>query len=217
MNYRLSRYAGAITPALGRLLVCTGCACALAGLSACSTTDLHAVTDYPVAAPDYKIGPGDTINIIVWRNPEVSTPVTVRPDGKISTPLVEDLDASGRTPTELARAIEKSLSKVIQQPTVTVLVTNFVGVYSQQIRVIGQAAKPQALQYRQDMSLMDVLISVGGITEFASGNKASIVRMSNAHQQIIPVRLNDLIRGGDLSANVRMYPGDVLVIPESFF
>ncbi len=169
------------------------------------------------AAPDYKIGPGDSINIIVWRNPEVSMALTVRPDGKISTPLVEDLVANGRTPTELARDIEKVLSKVIQQPTVTVVVTGFVGQYDQQIRVIGQAAKPQALQFRQDMSLMDVLIAVGGMTEFASGNRANIVRNTNGRQQIINVRLNDLIRNGDLSANVRMVPGDVLVIPESFF
>ncbi len=143
--------------------------------------------------------------------------LTVRPDGKISTPLVEDLNANGRTPTELARDIEKVLAKVIQQPTVTVVVTGFIGQYDQQIRVIGQAAKPQALQYRQDMSLMDVLIAVGGMTEFASGNRANIVRNSNGRQQIIHVRLNDLIRNGDLSANVRMVPGDVLVIPESFF
>jgi polysaccharide export outer membrane protein len=169
------------------------------------------------AAPDYKIGPGDSINIIVWRNPEVSMALTVRPDGKISTPLVEDLTANGRTPTELARDIEKVLSKVIQQPTVTVVVTGFIGQYDQQIRVIGQAAKPQALQFRQDMSLMDVLIAVGGMTEFASGNRANIVRNANGRQQIINVRLNDLIRNGDLSANVRMVPGDVLVIPESFF
>lgn len=188
-------------------------------MAGCATSERSAaVTDRGAdVAPDYKIGPGDTISISVWHNPEVSTAVTVRPDGKISTPLVEDLLASGRTPTELARDIEKSLSKVIQQPNVTVIVTNFVGLYDQQIRVIGQAAKPQALQFRQNISLMDVLIAVGGITEFASGNKANIVRNSNGERQTIPVRLNDLIRNGDLSANVRMYPGDVLVIPESFF
>lgn len=202
-----------------RGLKACACICLAALAAGCASTDNK---PWPApaassAAPDYKIGPGDSINIIVWRNPEVSMALTVRPDGKISTPLVEDLVANGRTPTELARDIEKVLSKVIQQPTVTVVVTGFIGQYDQQIRVIGQAAKPQALQFRQDMSLMDVLIAVGGMTEFASGNRANIVRNANGRQQIINVRLNDLIRNGDLSANVRMVPGDVLVIPESLF
>jgi len=195
-------------------------ACLALSLSACSMfpRKVAPMVDEPMtSAPEYKIGPGDAINIIVWRNAEVSMSVPVRPDGKISTPLVEDLMAAGKTPTQLARDIEKSLVKFIQQPTVTVIVTSFVGLYDQQIRVIGQAAKPQALQYRQDMSLMDVLIAVGGITEFASGNKATIIRTTNGQQRKLNVRLNDLIRAGDVSANVRMHPGDVLVIPESFF
>ncbi len=171
----------------------------------------------PVENHDYLIGPGDNVNIIVWRNPEVSMSVPVRPDGKITTPLVEDLPASGKTSTQLARDIEKSLAKFIQQPVVTVIVTGFVGTYGEQIRVIGQAAKPQALPYRRDMSLMDVLIAVGGVTEFASGNKASIIRTVDGKQQKMPVRLNDLIKDGDISANISMRPGDVLVIPESFF
>jgi len=171
------------------------------------------------AAPpgDYLIGAGDTVNIVVWRNPEVSQAVPVRPDGKITTPLVEDLQASGKTSTELARDIEKALSKFIQQPVVTVVVTTFVGTYSEQIRVIGQAAKPQALPYRVDMSLMDVLITVGGLTEFAAGNRASVIRTVDGKQQKFNVRLNDLLKNGDISANVPMRPGDVLVIPESFF
>ncbi|WP_242490081.1 XrtA/PEP-CTERM system exopolysaccharide export protein [Noviherbaspirillum cavernae] len=168
-------------------------------------------------ARDYLIGPGDVLNVIVWRNPEVSMAVSVRPDGKITTPLVEDLVASGKAPTDLARDIEKALSKYIQQPVVTVIVTSFVGPYGEQIRVIGQAAKPQALPYRQGMSLMDVLIAVGGITEFAAGNKANIIRSMDGKQQKLAVRLNDLIKDGDISANVPMRPGDVLVIPESFF
>jgi polysaccharide export outer membrane protein len=130
---------------------------------------------------------------------------------------VEDLQASGKTSTELARDIEKALSKFIQQPVVTVVVTGFVGTYGEQIRVIGQAAKPQALPYRVDMSLMDVLIAVGGVTEFAAGNRASIIRTVDGKQQKFNVRLHDLIRDGDISANVPMRPGDVLVIPESFF
>ncbi|MBY0238427.1 MAG: polysaccharide export protein [Burkholderiaceae bacterium] len=171
----------------------------------------------PTPAGDYLIGAGDTVNIVVWRNPEVSQSVPVRPDGKITTPLVEDLQASGKTSTELARDIEKALSKFIQQPVVTVVVTSFVGTYGEQIRVIGQAAKPQALPYRVDMSLMDVLIAVGGVTEFAAGNRASVIRVVDGKQQKFNVRLNDLIKDGDISANVPMRPGDVLIIPESFF
>ena len=167
--------------------------------------------------PDYLIGPGDAVNIIVWRNPEVSMSVPVRPDGKITTPLVEDLPAAGKTSTQLARDIEGALAKFIQQPVVTVVVTTFVGNFSEQIRVIGQAANPQALPYRREMSLMDVLIAVGGVTEFAAGNKASIVRMVDGKQEKLTVRLDDLIKDGDLSANMMMRPGDILVIPESYF
>lgn len=143
--------------------------------------------------------------------------VPVRPDGKITTPLVEDLPASGKTSSQLARDIEKALGKYIQEPVVTVIVTGFVGPYGEQIRVIGQAAKPQALPYRKDMSLMDVLIAVGGITDFAAGNQASIIRSISGTQQQFAVRLNDLIKDGNMSANVPMRPGDILVIPESFF
>jgi polysaccharide export outer membrane protein len=127
------------------------------------------------------------------------------------------MDASGKTATQLARDLEKSLEKYIQQPIVTVIVTGFVGPYSEQIRVIGQAAKPQALPYRENMSLMDVLIAVGGVTEFAAGNKAVLIRNANGKQETYALRLNDLIKRGDLSANASMRPGDVLVIPESFF
>lgn len=173
--------------------------------------------DNPAAASDYLIGPGDSVNIIVWRNPEVSMAVPVRPDGKITTPLVEDLQAAGKTSTELARDIEKSLAKFIQQPVVTVVVTGFVGTYGEQIRVIGQATKPAALPYRRDMSLMDVMIAVGGTTEFAAGNRASLIRTVDGKQQRYNVRLDDLIKDGDISANMPMRPGDVLVIPESYF
>lgn len=188
-------------------------------LSGCASTDYPSLASVRSAPPDhgYLIGPGDTVNIAVWRNPEVSTSVPVRPDGKITTPLVQDMDASGKTPSQLAHDLEKALEKYIQQPIVTVIVTGFVGPYSEQIRVIGQAAKPQALPYRENMSLMDVLIAVGGITEFASGNKAIVIRNVDGKQQSFSVRLNDLIKRGDLSANAPMRPGDVLVIPESFF
>ena len=202
--------------------ILAGCAVLLGALALGGCSSLRGSSGpAPVAGPeptsDYLIGPGDSININVWRNPEVSQTVPVRPDGKITTPLVEDLQASGKTSTELARDIEKALSKYIQQPVVTVIVTGFVGTYGEQIRVIGQAAKPQALPYRRDMSLMDVLIAVGGVTEFAAGNKASIIRKVDGKQQQFIVRLNDLIKDGDISANVPMRPGDILIIPESFF
>ena len=186
-------------------------------LTGCATSGTAPPPDAQLPSHDYLIGPGDSVNINVWRNPEVSQSVPVRPDGKITTPLVEDLQASGKTATELARDIEKVLGKYIQQPVVTVIVTGFVGPYTEQIRVIGQAAKPQALPYRKDMSLIDVIIAVGGVTEFASGNKATIVRMVDGKQQTYGVRINDLIKQGDISANTPMRPGDVLIIPESFF
>ncbi len=171
-----------------------------------------AVADY-----FYIIGPGDGLSIQVWRNPEVSTTVTVRPDGMITTPLVEDIVAANKTPTQLARDIEKALAKYIQDPVVQVVMTGFGGPYNQQIRVIGQAAKPQALQYREKMTVMDVMIAVGGLTDFAAGNRASIVRTVDGKQQQFGVRLESLIKDGDISANVEMLPGDVLIIPESFF
>ena len=186
-------------------------------LAGCATPTPPSAAALAPVNPDYLIGPGDNVTITVWRNPEVSGSVPVRPDGKITTPLVEDLPAAGKTSTQLARDIEQALAKFIQQPVVTVIVTNFVGNYGDQIRVIGQAARPQALPYRRDMSLMDVLITVGGITEFAAGNKASIIRNVDGKQEKLNVRLDDLIRGGDISANMPMRPGDVLVIPESFF
>lgn len=198
-------------------LACLAMAALALGLGGCATRAPAVVDNSAAPLHDYLIGPGDNVNIIVWRNPEVSMSVPVRPDGKISTPLVEDLPASGKTSTELARDIEKALAKFIQQPVVTVIVTGFTGTYGEQIRVIGQAARPQALPYRRDMSLMDVLIAVGGVTEFASGNKASIIRKVDGKLQKMPVRLNDLIKEGDISANMAMRPGDVLVIPESFF
>lgn len=190
----------------------------LVALTAC--TAAHPPAPVSVAQTgefNYIIGPGDNLDIQVWRNPEVSKTLPVRPDGKISTPLVEDLTAANKTPSQLARDIEKALSKFIQDPIVTVVVTGFSGPYTHQVRVIGQAAKPQALQYRDKMTLMDVMIAVGGITDFAAGNKASIVRVVDGKQQQFGVRLESLIRDGDITANVGMLPGDVLIIPESFF
>ncbi|HWQ38697.1 MAG TPA: XrtA/PEP-CTERM system exopolysaccharide export protein [Burkholderiales bacterium] len=191
----------------------------LLGLAACGAPTYPPLSRSAATGemPPYLIGPGDTLNIVVWRNPELSMTVPVRPDGKISTPLVEDLPASGKTATQLARDIENVLGKYVQTPVVTVIVTTFVGPYSQQVRVIGEAVRPQALAYRENMTLLDVMIAVGGITDFADGNKASILRSSGGRTQQFGVRLKDLVKGGDLSANVVMRPGDVLVIPQSFF
>jgi polysaccharide export outer membrane protein len=180
-------------------------------------------TKYPpdpktAATPTYNyiIGPGDQLSIIVWRNPDLSTSIPVRPDGKISVPLVEDLVCSGKDSTALARDIEKALSKYVRDPIVTVEVTGFVGPYTEQIRVVGEAARPQALPYKQNMTLLDVMIVVGGITDFADGNRARLMRPSDGNK-IYDVRLKDLLRRGDISANVDVKPGDILIIPQSWF
>lgn len=169
------------------------------------------------ASPLYVIGPGDTLNVFVWGDAELSTEVVVRPDGLITTPLVEDMQASGKTPTELARLLEKRLSMFVKNPKVSVSVTNFIGRYTEQVRVVGQAAQPQSIAYREGMTLLDVIISVGGLTEFAAGNKATIVRKIKGKTVQYRVRLDDLIRDGDISANTQMMPGDVLIIPETWF
>jgi polysaccharide export outer membrane protein len=170
------------------------------------------------AVADYKylIGPGDSVNIIVWRNPELSMSVPVRPDGKLTSPLIEDLVAFGKNPTDLAREIEKKLTKFIQDPVVTVIVTNFVGPFSEQIRIVGSATRPSALPYRQNMTVLDAMIAVGGITEFASGNRAVLIRTADSGKQYT-LRLRDLLRHGDVSANADLRPGDVIIIPEGFF
>jgi polysaccharide export outer membrane protein len=200
-----------------RILLC-GLA-ALLGLGGCaSNKDLPPAPAVAPSAGDYNyiIGPGDSLNIIVWRNPELSMSVPVRPDGKISTPLVDELVAQGKTSIEMARTIEQVLGKYVRDPVVTVIVTNFVGPYSEQIRVVGEAARPQFLPYKAKMTLLDVMIAVGGLTDFAAGNSATILRGSEGNKQYT-VRLKDLVKRGDVSANVEMVPGDILVIPQSFF
>ncbi len=170
------------------------------------------------ASQDYSyiIGAGDSINIMVWRNPELSMSVPVRPDGKISAPLIDEMVAQGKNSVEIARDIEKQLGKYVRDPVVTVIVTSFVGPYSEQIRVVGEAAKPQFLPYKQKMTLLDVMIAAGGLTDFADGNSATILRSSEGNKQY-SVRLKDLLKRGDVSANVEMRPGDILIIPQSFF
>ena len=189
--------------------------------SGCTTT-----TQYPPleggpapaqVTPDYVIGAGDSVNIFVWRNPELSSGVIVRPDGKITTPLIEDVPASGKTPTQLARDMEKELEVYVRNPVVTVMVNGFVGPFNKQIRVVGQAANPQAMAYRDEMTLLDLVIAVGGLTEFAAGNRSTVVRYVDGDWQQFNVRIDDLINDADISANAYLLPGDILIIPESWF
>lgn len=185
-------------------------------LAGCATQYPAAPSSAASAEYNYLIGPGDTVNIVVWRNPELSMSVPVRPDGKLASPLVENLVAINKDPSTLARDIEKELGKFIRDPVVTVVVTNFVGPYAEQIRVVGEAARPQALPYKQKMTLLDVMIAVGGMTDFADGNGATLLRTAEGNKQY-SVRIKDLIKRGDVGANVEMKPGDVLIIPQSWF
>ena len=179
------------------------------------------VVDSPVIestpAKEYRIGPGDTLQVFVWNQPELTVTVPVRPDGMISTPLIEGVPAEGKTASQLARDLEVALGEFVRNPKVSVMVTSFVGAYGDQIRVVGQAGKPQSLPYRANMTVLDVMIAVGGLAEFAAGNRAVIVRQEGGKQLRIPVRLQDLMNDGDIGANVSMRPGDVLIIPETRF
>ena len=170
------------------------------------------------ASYDYELGPGDVIDVFVWRNSDLSVNgIPIRPDGKISTPLVEDLNANGLTPKQLARNIEQQLAKYIKDPFVTVTVRQFVGQLNNQIRVVGEATTPQSLPYRANLTLLDVMIKVGGLTEYAAGNRASIIRTVDSKQMQIPLRIKSLLKDGDISANVGLAPGDIIIIPESWF
>ena len=210
---------------VGRLPVLVVLLLSAVVMSGCTSQEKQALQSAQMIAPSttvpsdymYLIGPGDSLSVFVWNNPEVSTTVTVRPDGMISTNLVEDLKVTGQSPTEAARQIEGALSKYIKDPIVTVIVGGFIGPYSEQVRILGEATSPQTLAYRQNMTVLDVMIAVGGITDFADGNDASIIRVVGGTQKQYSVRLNDLVRDGDISANVDMLPGDILIIPEAWF
>ena len=196
-----------------KVFILVGC-----GLFAgCAGNELNALNSSTIQTPQYNIGPGDALSIFVWGNKDLSTNVTVRPDGFVTTPLVEDLKASGKTSSELAREMEKVLKRYIKNPKVTITITGFVGRFTEQIRVIGEAAAPKALAYRENMTLLDVLIAVGGLTEFAAGNSATLIRTKGAEKIQYTVRVDDLVKDGDMTANVKMMPGDVLVIPEAWF
>ena len=172
-----------------------------------------------VAAPDYVIGPGDSLSVFVYRSPELTTSVPVRPDGKLSLPLVPDIEAAGKTPTQLAREIERRLKEYVREPNVTVMVQSFRGQPTRQVRVIGEATQPSSMPYREGMTVLDVMIEVRGLTRYAAGNRAHIVRRETdeAPVQNIPVRLSDLLRNGDITQDVAIRPGDTLVIPQSWF
>lgn len=177
----------------------------------------------PAEAPElaesyfYKIGPSDSVEIFVWGNAELSGSFPVRPDGMITTRLVEDIPASGKTPTTLARELEQVYSEYVRSPVVTVIVNGFIGIPEQQVRVVGEATGPRTIPYNKHMTLLDLMIAVGGITDFADGNKAVLARYASGGEELYNVRLDDLIRDGDISANVNLLPGDILIIPEAWF
>lgn len=166
---------------------------------------------------EYRIGPGDSLNIFVWRNPELTLTVPVRPDGRLSIPLVEDVVAIGKTPTTLAREFEQRLGKYIKEPLVTVIVEGFVGPIPEQIRVIGEAAQPRSIPYRTDMTVLDAMIAVGGLTKYAAGNDSVIIRTAQGEQNTYSVHLSSLIRDGEIENNVALRPGDILIIPQRIF
>ncbi|MCB1679192.1 MAG: polysaccharide export protein [Halioglobus sp.] len=166
---------------------------------------------------NYVIGPGDTMEIFVWGNEELTTTGVVRPDGKFTTRLVEDVDASGKTSTQLARDIEKVYGEYVKHPVVSVIVNGFVGVPEQQVRVVGEATTPSSVPYRKHMTLLDLMIAVGGMTEFASGNNSVLVRTDSSGQKSYALRLDDLLKDGDISADLDLQPGDVVIISESWF
>ncbi len=205
-----------IVIALGASLVLAAC-----GSTGIGGSSLQAAPNTPAdaaaAAPDYLIGPLDKLEIFVWRAPELSTNVTVRPDGRISTPLVEDMVASGKTPSVLAKDLEGVLREYVRSPEVTVIVSDFSSTFDQQVRVLGEAQKPTALPYQAGMTTLDVMVAVGGLTEFAAGNRAVLIRGQGEDRQSYRLRLDDLLRKGNISANVPVLPGDVILIPESIF
>ena len=194
----------------------------VSGCSSSNNGGLPLASTYPsltTSVDDYKylIGPGDNLSIFVWRNPDISGSFIVRPDGKVTTSLVEDVDVSGKTPTMLAREVEERLSKYINNPRVTVSVNSFSGPLSEQVRVIGEATNPSAISFTEQMTLLDLMISVGGLTEFAAGNDAKLVRTLGGVQKTFELRIDDLIRKGDIKENIDMLPGDIVIIPEAWF
>ena len=198
--------------ALSGVLIMTGCA-----------TRSSDLPELPQASGDaqfstrYRIAPGDSVQIFVWRNPEVSTTVPVRPDGLLSAPLLEEVPAAGKTPAELARDLEAELSTYLRDPLVTVIVNGFVGTFNEQIRVLGEAAQPRSMLYRDSMTVLDVLVETGGLTQYADGNSSILLRRVDGEMVEYRLRLDDLAQNGDISANIDMRPGDVVIVPEAWF
>ncbi len=187
-------------------------------LAGCASSGAYAPAPSSVPSVEhrYKVGPLDVLSITVWRNPELSTTVTVRPDGRISMPLIDDVMAAGKNPSEVARELERGLSKLLRDPSVTVIVSGFQGIYGEQIRIVGEAARPQAVPFRQEMTVLDVMIQAGGLTDYADGNAAVLVRGAEKGKQY-SLRLKDLLKRGDISANAPVLPGDIIIIPQSWF
>ena len=212
---KIMRYGFSFLRSLAMLSVIAGsfsvAACAPSGPPA------PPVSTVPTETARYIIGPGDSLQISVWHNQELSISVPVRPDGRISTPLVNDVVAAGRTPEQLGHDIEERLKKFVSDPTVTVIVSNFIGPYNQQVRIIGEAVTPKAIPFQAHMTVLDAMIAAGGLTPFASGNRTKIVRRIDGKEVSTTVRLTDLLKSGDLTANTDLRPGDIIIIPQSFF
>lgn len=205
LNIRESRLFGIVAQLL--------CLVVLAG---CATAYPPAPMAFDVPNARYTIAPLDTLNISVWQNPELSVPVTVRPDGYVSMPLVDDILAAGKTPSDLSKEMEKALGKFIVDPIVSIVVSGFLGDYSAQVRIVGEVARPLAVPYRQNMSILDIIIQAGGLTTFADGNGAVLIRASEGGKRY-SIRLKDLLKRGDISANIAIAPGDVILVPQLLF
>lgn len=207
-----TRFVKGLLSAVGITILVSGCSSSNLPSATTRASLTTNVDDY-----QYLIGPGDNLTIFVWRNPEISGNFIVRPDGKVTTSLVEDVEVSGRTPTMLARQLEEQLSTYINNPRVTVSVSRFNGPFSEQVRVIGEATNPRAVNYTENMTLLDIMIEVGGLTQYASGNGAKLVRVVNNKQVTYDIDIEDLVKDGDITKNVDMLPGDIIIIPEAWF
>ena len=207
--FPLSRYVGLT---LSVVMLCLTIGCSSTSYPPVPESQRNVEVDY-----DYILGPGDTVSIYVWGNEELSTGGTVRPDGKLTTHLVEDLQASGKTSTQLARDIERAYSEYVREPVVSVMVGGFSGVPEQMIRVMGEATNPKRVPFKKHMTLLDLMIGVGGLTPYADGNSSVLVRMVDGKQTTFALRLDDLVREGDITANINMMPGDIVIIAESWF
>jgi polysaccharide export outer membrane protein len=202
---------------LRRFMALTGGIMAFLALSACGLQQVPETDRLELPDYYYVIGPGDSLEIFVWGQDELSTTGIVRPDGMLTTRLVEDMQASGRTPTQLARQIEEQYAEYVREPVVSVIVRGFVGVPEQQVSVLGEATRPASIPYSQHMTLLDLMVAVGGMTQYAAGNRSVLVRSVGGERQSYRLRLDDLLKKGDISANLNLEPGDVVIISESWF